>query len=36
MLKAQDFLEKIKLICGGTACQEYRDLRGAMDGTVSY
>lgn len=36
MLRAQDFLEKIKLICGGTSCQEYRDLKGAMDGTISY
>jgi tetratricopeptide (TPR) repeat protein len=36
MLKAQDFLEKIKVICGTTECQEYRDLKGAMEGTVSY
>jgi tetratricopeptide (TPR) repeat protein len=36
MLKAQDFLEKIKAICGTDSCQEYRDLKGAMDGTVSY
>jgi tetratricopeptide (TPR) repeat protein len=36
MLKAQDFLEKIRLICGNTSCQEYRDLKGAMEGTVSY
>ena len=36
MLKAADFLEKIRLICGGTACQEYQDLKGAMEGTVSY
>jgi tetratricopeptide (TPR) repeat protein len=36
MLKAQDFLEKIQLICGTTSCQEYRDLKGAMEGTVSY
>jgi tetratricopeptide (TPR) repeat protein len=36
MLKAQDFLEKIKAICGTTECQEYRDLKGAMEGTVSY
>jgi tetratricopeptide (TPR) repeat protein len=36
MLKAQDFLERIHLICGNTTCQEYLDLKGAMEGTVSY
>jgi tetratricopeptide (TPR) repeat protein len=36
MLKAADFLERIKLICGSTDCQEYKDLKGAMEGTVSY
>jgi tetratricopeptide (TPR) repeat protein len=36
LLKAQDFLEKIHLICGNTRCQEYRDLKGAIEGTVSY
>lgn len=36
LLKAQDFLEKIRLICGNATCQEYRDLEGAMEGTVSY
>jgi tetratricopeptide (TPR) repeat protein len=36
MLKAADFLEKIKLICGGTGCQEYQDLKGGMEGTVVY
>ena len=35
MLKAADFLEKIRLICG-TECQEYRDLKGGMEGTVTY
>jgi tetratricopeptide (TPR) repeat protein len=35
-LKAADYLAKIELICGGTACKEYKDLRGALDGTVSY
>lgn len=35
-LKAADFLEKIRLICGGTACQEFQDLKGAMEGTVVY
>ena len=36
MLKAADFLEKIRLICGGTGCKEFQDLKGAMEGTVSY
>jgi tetratricopeptide (TPR) repeat protein len=36
MLKAADFLEKIRLICGGTGCQEFQDLKGAMEGTVVY
>ena len=36
MLKAADFLEKIKLICGSTDCQEFKDLKGAIEGTVSY
>jgi tetratricopeptide (TPR) repeat protein len=36
MLKAEDFLEKIHLICGNTTCQEYLDLKGAIEGTVSY
>jgi tetratricopeptide (TPR) repeat protein len=36
MLKAADFLEKIRLICAGTACQEYQDLKAAMEGKISY
>jgi len=36
MLKASDFLEKIRLICGGTDCQEFKDLKGAMEGKISY
>ena len=36
MLKAQDFLERIRLICGGTACKEYQDLKGGIEGTVVY
>ncbi len=36
MLKAADFLEEIKLICGGTGCKEYQDLKGGMEGTVVY
>jgi tetratricopeptide (TPR) repeat protein len=36
LLKAQDFLENIHLICGSTTCREYLDLKGAIEGTVSY
>ena len=36
-LKAQDFLEKIHLICGSTSCQEYTDLKDAIEqGRSSY
>jgi tetratricopeptide (TPR) repeat protein len=34
-LKAADFLENIRLICG-TDCKEYQDLKGGMEGTVTY
>jgi tetratricopeptide (TPR) repeat protein len=34
-LKAADFLEQIRLICG-TDCREYQDLKGGMEGTVTY
>ena len=36
MLKAADFLEKIEAICGSKACKEYQDLKGGMEGTVTY
>ena len=35
MLKAADYLENIRLICGIT-CKEYQDLKGGMEGTVAY
>ena len=35
MLKAQDYLEKVRLICG-TDCREYVELKGVMEGTVTY
>jgi tetratricopeptide (TPR) repeat protein len=35
-LKAQDFLEKIEAICGSKTCKEYQDLKGGIEGTVSY
>jgi tetratricopeptide (TPR) repeat protein len=36
MLKAADFLETIRLICNGTGCKEYQDLKAAMEGKISY
>jgi tetratricopeptide (TPR) repeat protein len=36
MLKAADFLEQIRLICGNTECKEYQDLKGGMEGTTVY
>ena len=35
-LKAADFLEKIEAICGNKTCKEYLDLKGGMEGTVTY
>ena len=36
VLKARDFLDKIEAICGNTTCKEYQDLKGGMEGTVTY
>jgi tetratricopeptide (TPR) repeat protein len=35
MLKAQDHLEKVRLLCG-IDCKDYRELKGVMDGTSTY
>ena len=35
-LKAEDYLQKVKLICGTTDCEEYRQLRAVIDGTATY
>jgi tetratricopeptide (TPR) repeat protein len=35
-LKAEDFLEKVRLICGNTDCDEYVKLKGVIDGTMTY
>lgn len=35
-LKALDDLQKVKLICGNTTCEEYRELKAVIDGTGSY
>ena len=32
-LKALDDLQKVKLICGNTSCEEYRQLKSVIDGT---
>jgi tetratricopeptide (TPR) repeat protein len=36
MLKAEDYLEKIRLICGDTTCSDYLKLKDALDGNISY
>ncbi len=36
MLKAQDHLEKIRLICGNTECSDYVKLKEALEGNISY
>ena len=36
MLKAADHLATIRRLCGGEACKEFADLKGAMEGTVVY
>jgi tetratricopeptide (TPR) repeat protein len=35
-LMAQDFLEKVRLICGNTACEDYTKLEGVIEGTATY
>jgi tetratricopeptide (TPR) repeat protein len=35
-LKAEDFLQKVKLICGNTDCKEFTELKAVIDGTGSY
>lgn len=35
-LKALDDLKKVQLICGNTACEEYRELKAVIDGKASY
>jgi tetratricopeptide (TPR) repeat protein len=36
VLKAHDFLQKIEAICGNRTCREYQDLKGGIEGTVTY
>ena len=35
-LKAEEFLQKVKLICGTETCKEYTELKAVIDGTGSY
>ena len=35
-LMAQDYLEKVRLICGNTDCEEYTLLKGVIEGTATY
>jgi tetratricopeptide (TPR) repeat protein len=35
-LMAKDYLEKVRLICGNTTCEEYTQLKGVIEGTVTY
>jgi tetratricopeptide (TPR) repeat protein len=36
LLMAKDNLEKVRMICGNTDCPEYKLLKDAIDGTVTY
>jgi len=35
-LKAEEYLEKVHLICGNTTCEEYIKLKGVIEGTMTY
>jgi tetratricopeptide (TPR) repeat protein len=35
-LMAQDYLEKVRLICGNTSCEEYTKLKGVIEGAMTY
>lgn len=35
-LKAEDFLQKVKLICGTESCKEFIELKAVIDGKASY
>jgi len=36
LLKAEEYLEKVHLICGNTTCEEYTKLKGVIEGTTTY
>jgi len=35
-LKAEDYLAKVKLLCGSTDCKEFIELKAVIDGRASY
>jgi tetratricopeptide (TPR) repeat protein len=35
-LKAEDFLQKVRALCGNTTCKEYVELKAVINGTGSY
>jgi tetratricopeptide (TPR) repeat protein len=35
-LMAEQYLEKVRLICGNDTCEEYVKLKGVIDGTMTY
>jgi tetratricopeptide (TPR) repeat protein len=36
VLKAEDFLKKIRVACGGPQCEPYKSLKGVIDGKFTY
>ncbi len=36
MLKAEDYLQKIRVICGDTECSDYKALKDGIDGNIIY
>jgi tetratricopeptide (TPR) repeat protein len=36
VLKAEDFLQTINVICGGTECEPYKNLKGMLEGKFTY
>jgi tetratricopeptide (TPR) repeat protein len=36
VLMAQDYLQKVKLICGNETCEEFVKLKGVIEGTTTY
>ena len=36
VLKAEDFLRKISMICGGNDCEPYKNPRGLIEGKFTY
>jgi hypothetical protein len=35
-LKAKDYLDNVRAICGDTKCREYAELKSVIDGSGSY